>query len=219
MNITGTVKNSKDILAKKCYEMMQNMYKNEYSEVLKMFYGIHVSQICSIEGDVLSANPEPYFMIDLPIFNRECNIMECFDKYTEKERLDGDNKWLNEKTNKKETVDKGIAFWSFPDILVIDFKRFSNHNRKNQNMVHFPRENLDLTKYVVGYNKDSYKYDLYGICNHTGSVQGGHYFAYVKVNDTEWFEFNDTNVTKLNDAENKVHSPMAYCLFYKKNNN
>ena len=81
--------------------------------------------------------------------------MECFDKYTEKERLDGDNKWLNEKTNKKETVDKGIAFWSFPDILVIDFKRFSNQNKKNQNMVHFPRE-LDLTKYVVGYNKDSY---------------------------------------------------------------
>ena len=63
---------------------MQKMYKNEYSEVLKMFYGIHVSQICSVEGEVLSANPEPFFMIDLPIFSRECNIMECFDKYTEK---------------------------------------------------------------------------------------------------------------------------------------
>ena len=152
-------------------------------------------------------------------FNRECDIMECFDKYTENERLDGDNKWLNEKTNKKQDVDKGIVFWSFPDVLVIDFKRFSNQNKKNQNTVHFPRVNLDLTKYVVGYNKDSYKYDLYGICNHTGSVQGGHYFSYIKVNDTDWYEFNDTNVKKMDNPESKIHSPMAYCLFYKKNNN
>ncbi len=216
MNITGTIKNDKDIMAKRCYEMMQQMYKNEYSEVLKMFYGIHVSQICSVDGKIVGANPEPYFMIDLPIFNRESNIIECFDNYTTKERLDGDNQWYNEKTKQKQPVDKGIVFWSFPNILVIDFKRFSNQNRKNQNMVHFPETNLDLTKYVVGYNKESYKYDLYGICNHTGSVQGGHYFSYIKVNDKNWYEFNDTQIKKIDNAQNKIHSPMAYCLFYKK---
>lgn len=216
MNITGTIKNDKDIMAKRCYEMMQQMYKNEYSEVLKMFYGIHVSQICSVDGKIVGANPEPYFMIDLPIFNRESNIIECFDNYTAKERLDGDNQWYNEKTKQKQPVDKGIVFWSFPNILVIDFKRFSNQNRKNQNMVHFPETNLDLTKYVVGYNKESYKYDLYGICNHTGSVQGGHYFSYIKVNDKNWYEFNDTQIKKIDNAQNKIHSPMAYCLFYKK---
>ena len=93
------IKNDKDIMAKRCYEMMQQMYKNEYSEVLKMFYGIHVSQICSVDGKIVGANPEPYFMIDLPIFNRESNIIECFDNYTAKERLDGDNQWYNEKTS------------------------------------------------------------------------------------------------------------------------
>lgn len=216
MNITGTVKNDKDIMAKRCYEMMRKMYKNEYSEVLKMFYGIHVSQICSTKGKILSANPEPYFMIDLPILKKGCDIMDCFDKYTEKERLDGENKWFNEKTKKKQEVDKGIVFWSLPDILVIDFKRFSNENRKNQSMVTFPIEDLDLTKYVVGYNKDSYKYDLYGVCNHTGSVQGGHYFAFVNVEKKGWHVFNDTNIVKMENHKDKIVSPMAYCLFYKK---
>ena len=52
MNITGTVKNDKDIMAKRCYEMMQQMYKNEYSEVLKMFYGIHLCYLWFTGGEL-----------------------------------------------------------------------------------------------------------------------------------------------------------------------
>ena len=48
-------------------------------------------------------------------------------------------------------------------------------------MVDFPLNNLDLSKYVVGYDKNSFKYDLYGICNHSGGSAGGHYTAYVKM--------------------------------------
>ena len=83
-------------------------------------------------------------------------------------------------------------------------------------MVTFPIEDLDLTKYVVGYNKESYKYDLYGVCNHTGSVQGGHYFAFVNVEKKGWHVFNDTNIVKMENHKDKIVSPMAYCLFYKK---
>ena len=34
--------------------------------------------------------------------------------------------------------------------------------------------NLDLSKYVVGYDSVTY-YDLYGICNHSGGTMSGHY--------------------------------------------
>mgnify|MGYP001409104006 CR=1 FL=1 len=41
-------------------------------------------------------------------------------------------------------------------------------------------QKLDLSKYVLGYGKGDNKYELYGICNHSGGTMGGHYTSYVK---------------------------------------
>jgi|UniRef100_A0A6C0C117 ubiquitin carboxyl-terminal hydrolase 8 len=215
MKITGEIKNETDKLAKECFTMMQNMYKKEYSEMLQTFYGIHVSKIETLGGDYLSSSPEPFLMLDLAIPNKkQPTLVDCIDKYTEVEILNGDNKVLNEKTNKKEDAEKRIQFWSLPQILIITLKRFSNSNRKNQALVDFPLDNLDLTKYIVGYNKTSYIYELYGICNHSGGVLGGHYTSYVKSINGNWNHFNDQSVTKINESELK--SPKAYCFFYRK---
>ena len=54
--------------------------------------------------------------------------------------MNGDNRILNDKTNKKEEAEKQIKFWSLPDVLVITLKRFDNKNRKNQATVDFPLE-------------------------------------------------------------------------------
>ena len=51
--------------------------------------------------------------------------------YVKIEKMDGDNRILNDKTNKKESAEKQIKFWSLPDVLVITLKRFDNRNRKN----------------------------------------------------------------------------------------
>ena len=223
MNIKGNVQNKKDILAKKCYGMMQEMYKKEYSEIISSFYGIHTSQIISKNDEILSVNPEPFFMIDLPIkegidSKTKTNLYECFDLYTKPELLEGDNAWYNEKTKSKEDVGKKISFWSLPDILVISLKRFE-HNMKGeikkiQSNIDFPLSNLDLTKYVDGYNSWTYIYDLYGICNHSGGPMGGHYTAYVKNLDGNWYHFNDTHVNKISESE--LITNKAYCLFYRK---
>ena len=221
MNIKGNALNDRDKLAKVCYTMMQNMYRKEYSDMLKIFYGIHVSQIVNLEGDSLSQHAEPFFMIDLPIpkDNKSPSLKDCLDDYYKPERLDGDNAYLNEKTNKKEDVDKGLVVWSFPNVLVISLKRFNNSARKDQRLVTFELENMNLSKYVKGYDKNSYVYDLYGICNHSGGTWGGHYTAYVKNADNNWYHFNDTNVRKLNDnIEHSLISTQAYCLFYQKKN-
>ena len=86
---------------------------------------------------------------------------------------------------------------------------------KNQILVTFPLTDLNLSKYVIGYKKNSYVYDLYGIANHSGGVSGGHYFSYVKNANGKWYCFNDTNVTEVTD-ENQLISPKAYCFFYRK---
>ena len=217
MSITGTAINDRDNLAKICYKMMQNMYKNEYSEILNIFYGIQITQIVNLEGEMLSAKPEPFFMIDLPIIGgRSPSLLKCLDAYYTPERMSGDEQYYNEKTKQKEDVDKGLCVWSFPNVLVISLKRFNNSGNKDQRLVTFELDNLDLTKYVKGYDKKSYIYDLYGICNHSGGTMGGHYTAYVKNANGLWYSFNDTNVSKMD--ESKLVSPKAYCLFYQKKN-
>jgi|LauGreDrversion4_2_1035121.scaffolds.fasta_scaffold01797_7 ubiquitin carboxyl-terminal hydrolase 8 len=221
MTIQGTVQNDLDKTALICLERIKQMYSNDYSEIWNIFYGIHVSQLVSIEtGNVMRINPEPYFMIDLPIptNNKSPTLIDCFNLYVEGEIMDGDNAVFNEATGKKEAVKKNIMFWSLPTILVIDIKRFNASNQKNQMLIDFPLENLNLSDYVIGYNKDSYVYDLYGVCNHGGSVHGGHYTSFVKNANGQWYHYNDTSVSKVS-LLSQIVSPKAYCFFYRKRSN
>ena len=213
MNIQGSAITQTDKLALSCFTMMKNMYKKEYSEFLNMFFGIHVSQIKSMESDYLNITPEPFFNLNIPMA-LEGTLEKSIELYTATEILEGDNMVLNDKTKKKEKAEKNIKFWSLPEILLITLKRFDNNNVKDQRLVDFPLEDLDLTEYVVGYDKDSYKYDLYGICNHSGGSSGGHYTAFVKNANNKWYHFNDTNCNEVGLGELKT--PKAYCFFYRK---
>lgn len=130
--------------------------------------------------------------------------------------MEGDNAWYNEATQQKEKVTKRIQFWNFPPILVISLKRFTAAGHlKRQDLVTFPTENLNLSKYVCGYRPETYVYDLMGVCNHMGGVMGGHYTACVKNADQAWLHFNDTMVETVADPAILVR-PTAYCLFYRR---
>jgi len=218
MNISGNPENETDQLAIKCFNMIKNMYTKEYSEIWNIFYAVHVSEIISLEtGEKIQQTPEPYFMIDLPIpqNNKNPTLIDCLNLYIEGEELTGENAWFNDVTKEKINIKKKICFWSFPNILVIDFKRFNSRNQKNQILIDFPLDNLDLSNYVIGYKKTSYVYELYGICNHSGSAFGGHYTSYVKNANGKWYQFNDTNVIEVSSTESII-SPKAYVLFYRK---
>ena len=216
MVIRGSVINKTDKLAKSCYEMMKNMYKKEYSEILNLFYGIHISVIsCKNTKENLSITPEPFSVISLSIPDMpNPSIMDCFDLYCKKEDMSGENALYNEKTKSKQDVNRGIVFWSLPNILIIDLKRWNFNGNKNYKVIDIPLTTIDLSNYVYGYRKSSYKYKLYGVCNHTGGSRGGHYTANVKNANDKWYNYNDTNINELN--ENQVISKEAYCLFFRK---
>ena len=221
ITIEGVSENKVDELAKTCYEMIRNTYNNSYSEIIDLFFGIHVSLIVANgnSNKIMSITPEPFSIINLPIpshtTNNKCSIYDCFDLYTQSESLSGDNAWFNEQTNKNEDVMKCIKFWSLPTVLIVDFKRFNNFNQKLNGIIDTPLIGLDLCKYVIGYNKEQYIYELFGICNHSGGSQGGHYTAYIKNSNQKWYHFNDTDVKEIQNNENII-SQKAYCLFYRK---
>ncbi|KAI1233593.1 hypothetical protein IHE44_0004026 [Lamprotornis superbus] len=113
---------------------------------------------------------------------------------------------------------------------------------KLQNMVKFPLSGLDMTPHVVkrsqsswslpshwspwrkpyglGRDPEDYIYDLYAVCNHHGTMQGGHYTgkcpAVLSVNsvDGQWYCFDDSEVQQL--CESEVCKQTAYILFYQR---
>ena len=221
MTISGNPENVTDKIAILCFEMIKNMYSKEYSEIWNIFYAVHVSEISNLEtGEKIKSTPEPYFMVDLPIpeNNKSPTLIDCFNYYVQGEVLEGENAWYNEDKKERINIRKKILFWSFPNILVIDFKRFNNRFQKNQLLVTFPLDDLDLSDYVIGYKKDIYKYELYGVCNHSGGTMGGHYTSYVKNANGKWYHFNDTTVSQVSIIESIV-SQKAYVLFYRKKTN
>jgi ubiquitin C-terminal hydrolase len=223
MKINGKVENTVDSIAVNCYNMLKDIYSKEYSEIMNMFYGIYISEIISKNGITTHLiKPESYFILDLPILNDKImmnTLYECIDLFVKPEVLEGDNAWNNEKTGMKEDVQKRISFWNFPNVLVIMLKRFTpDGTQKINSLIQFPIDNLDLTKYVRGYNASTHVYDLYGICNHMGGVMGGHYTAFVKNAYDKWVHYNDNSVEIIQNRESII-TPMAYCLFYRKKNN
>lgn len=215
ITISGNPQSDIDNLAMKCFEMVKNTYSKDYSEIWNLFYAVNVSEITRVDnGKVLSMNPEPFFMVDLPIppKNKSPSLIDCFNHYVEGEIIQG---YTDEETKEKIDIRKKILFWSFPNVLAIDLKRFNNRFQKNQIYVTFPLDDLDLSDYVIGYKKQNFKYELYGVCNHSGGVMGGHYTSYVKNANEKWYHYNDTSVTEVGINESIV-SPKAYVLFYRK---
>jgi ubiquitin C-terminal hydrolase len=216
--INGKIENEKDVLAKKCYTILNDFYKREYSEVLELFYGIQYTVIESIDGQIEhSLRPELFMTVDLPI-SRNSNLYDCLEEFMRPEILEGENAWLNEKTGHKEDISKKIMFWSFPNILIFVFKRYNQTgSRKTGFLIDFPIDELDLSKYVSGYKPESYVYELMGIGNHSGGLLGGHYTSYARSPKGKWIHYNDATVSYVTDVS-KMISPKAYCLFYRKKN-
>jgi len=66
-------------------------------------------------------------------------------------------------------------------------KRFKGSNTKQNSLVHFPVEGLDMTEFIVSEQvkskkekKPSILYDLFAVSNHTGTLSAGHYTALTK---------------------------------------
>ncbi len=205
MTIDGKPKNKKDILAMNCFQSKKTFYEKEFSEMLDVFYGFLCVEKKKISDNTIEYIPEPYFILNLPIpaGKMETNLYECFDTY------------LDASQSKDENYERRTLFWSLPNVLIISLQRFHGTSlRKNHSLVDFPIDDCDLTKYIEGYNSSTYKYELFAICNHSGSMAGGHYTSMIKTKKNNWFHMNDNQVKSIKSTD--LLSKLAYCFFYRK---
>jgi ubiquitin carboxyl-terminal hydrolase 4/11/15 len=66
---------------------------------------------------------------------------------------------------------KKLDLWSLPKVLVIHLKR-SLQDQLDM-LVEFPTRKLNMNPYFMDPNKKDLVYDLIGVCNHYGTLDGG----------------------------------------------
>ena len=79
------------------------------------------------------------------------------------------------------------------NVLILSFQRINERTqKKNVSEIKFS-EKLSLKKYVdsdCGFYNES-QYELFGIICHKGRISFGHYFTFIKIDERDWYEFND----------------------------
>uniref|UniRef100_A0A4W5MN48 Ubiquitin carboxyl-terminal hydrolase n=1 Tax=Hucho hucho TaxID=62062 RepID=A0A4W5MN48_9TELE len=194
--------------------------------------------------------------------SKECSVQSCLHQFTSVELLMGNNKllcesctdrrqkqlWKSTSAEKKSdkvytSARKQMLISSLPPVVTLHLKRFHQAGmnlRKVNRHVNFPLI-LDLTPFCSASCKnlvagERVLYSLYGIVEHSGSMRGGHYTAYVKVRwpqrrteqphrrnlagpreassatQGQWVYVSDTNVQTV--PESRVLNSQAYLLFY-----
>jgi ubiquitin carboxyl-terminal hydrolase 4/11/15 len=150
-------------------------------------------------------------------------LYDCLEAFSLEEKLEQDNAWYCNKCKKHQLAMKKLEIFKAPYILIVQIKRFkmkTNYaalsslvNRKNDCLIAFPLDNLDLVNFVVGPEKSKAQYDLFAVSQHYGSLSGGHYTALCR-NSGGWFKFDDESVYK--ESKENVVTNSAYLLFYKR---
>ncbi|XP_035862133.1 ubiquitin carboxyl-terminal hydrolase 45 isoform X2 [Sander lucioperca] len=193
--------------------------------------------------------------------SKECSIQSCLHQFTSVELLMGNNKLLCESCTerrhkqllKSSSADKKVEkiytsarkqmlISMLPPVITLHLKRFHQAGmnlRKVNRHVDFPLI-LDLAPFCSASCKnlaagERVLYNLYGIVEHSGSMRGGHYTAYVKVRapqrkkeqhhrnlsgardagssfQGQWVYISDTTVQMV--PESRVLNSQAYLLFY-----
>ena len=168
---------------------------------------------------------------------KSLGLANCFKGYSEEEVLGGDDQWYCNVCREHRDITKKLEIYSVPKIFIIQLKRFQQRRgassgrsgmfghmyaqiagqEKNDAFVEFPTEGLDMRQYArtLANEPEPVLYDLIGVSNHFGSLNGGHYTASCKSPASgQWHYYNDSTVSSCNRS--KVVSPAAYLLWYRR---
>jgi ubiquitin C-terminal hydrolase len=194
------------------FKVWENNHKDNYSIITKLFQGYLINNIECNQCNRNNIVFEPFNSISLSIFNNSCSIYDCLDEFTKTSTI---KSWVCEHHKRQKGCNKSMKFMSLPNYFIINLKRHDEQNQKNNNLVNFPLQELDLTKYI---NKESavasnnYIYNCYAINYHTGNVNNGHYYSACKNLNGNWYEYNDGDITLI--KESQLVNNNAYTLFY-----
>lgn len=187
------------------------------SIIVALFQGQFKSTVQCMTCHRKSRTFETFMYLSLPLASTsKCSLQDCLRLFSKEEKLTDNNKVFCRHCKAHRDSTKKLEIWKVPPIVLVHLKRFSYEGRwkqKLQTYVDFPLDSLDLAQYVIGPKQNLKRYNLYGVSNHYGGLDGGHYTAYCKNSIKQrWYKFDDHEVSEISTSS--VKSSAAYILFY-----
>ena len=166
-----------------------------------------------------SVSEENLDIVTLPV---STDIQTSMNQFLKPEILSSQNKWFCPSCNLlSESIRETCIINSAP-ILIIQLCRFSDQGGqlvKNENFLSCTqsKSNKDLTVPITIEDEVSFtnKYSLIATINHSGTLNRGHYWAFIKdLHSSSWYSCNDKSV--FNVEENSVNNTTSCILFCRK---
>ncbi|XP_025143278.1 ubiquitin carboxyl-terminal hydrolase 21 isoform X4 [Bubalus bubalis] len=198
--------------------MWKRYLEREDSKIVDLFVGQLKSCLKCQACGYRSTTFEVFCDLSLPIPKKgfaggKVSLRDCFNLFTKEEELESENAPVCDRCRQKTRSTKKLTVQRFPRILVLHLNRFSASRgsiKKSSVGVDFPLQRLSLGDFASD-KAGSPVYQLYALCNHSGSVHYGHYTALCRC-QTGWHVYNDSRVSPV--SENQVASSEGYVLFY-----
>lgn len=189
-------------------EKMEEKMKGTEAEnaLAQMFVGKMKTYLKCINVDYESSRVEDYWDLQMNVSGCK-TLADSFSNYVEVETLEGDNKYHAEGFGLQDAK-KGVIFESFPSVLHLQLKRFEydfvrDMMVKVNDRYEFP-EIFDASPYLseTADRSEPYIYHLHGVLVHSGDMNAGHYYAFLKTkNNGDFFKFDDDRVTRATKRE------------------
>lgn len=192
------------ILMDKMEEKMKGTAaENALSE---LFVGKMKTYIRCVDIDYESSRVEDFWDLQLNVSGCK-SLKDSLENYVEVETLEGENKYQAEGLG-LQVAKKGVIFETFPQVLHLQLKRFEYDFQRDMmvkvnDRYEFP-ETFDASPYLSDSadKSEPYIYHLHGVLVHSGDMNAGHYYSFLKpTKDSPFYKFDDDRVTRATNRE------------------
>ena len=140
---------------------------------------------------------------------RKLTLDDCFQDFEKEENFFGNNQIHCNQCNRDSNAIMGNKIYQAPNVLILIINRGKGNYFKCD--LEFPHQ-LNIGRYILKYNSPKI-YNLIGVISHLGeSSMEGHFIAYCKHFDDNWYLFNDGIVKGV--SQNDIYKGTPYILFY-----
>lgn len=205
------------------YQFWRKHLEFNKSIISDLFEGISMSTLTCAYCQGQSNTFEVFNCLSLPLPSEtSCNLGDCLRHFSNPERIEA--AWECPRCKEKREAVKKIIICKLPQVFIIHLKRFSLDGRSRSKLktnIVFPLVDLTVDSMNVLPQPSPHNrplthsrntYNLIGVVNHYGDLEGGHYTAFCKLENQRWYTFDDSNVKEMRDAD--VCRQEAYLLFY-----
>lgn len=181
-------------------QMLFDKLERNIPEISMLFKGVIVHETIGCKFDFRRESTEEFVCLPLEVRSHSC-IEESFETFLTPDEFTGKNQYNADELGRIDAK-RYHKILEAPVILVIQLKRFTynlatGEREKLNNRFVFPHE-LDITR-IMKDPTEQQLYDLIGVEMHVGDATSGHYYLYSGQEKGEWYNYDDTFVSRVNE--------------------